>query len=349
MRAARNKYAFGFCDRTGFRYPLNDLVDEYKNGVKTGLKIGRDVADGDHPQNFLGRVRIFDPQSLSSARPDASLVSSRQLFGFNPVWNPAQYLVTSVGRVTVETGNVNHPQTGLQGTTAVGSATASIPKSFNVTGASSSLSVGSVTILTATGVSAPAATGGVGVVGVSNVASTLQITGAGATTAVGSVAVNAPIQVAGNGATASVGTATAAGTNSLTASGSGATASVGAVTVSTSSVTTYTVTVASGSNYYGSGNKYYIGGSVSPTLTLNEGSTYRFDQSDGSNSTHPLRFSTTANGTHGGGSAYTTGVTTSGTAGSSGAYVEITVASGAPTLYYYCVNHGGMGGQANTP
>ena len=43
------------------------------------------------------------------------------------------------------------------------------------------------------------------------------------------------------------------------------------------------------------------------------------------------------------------GVTTSGTAGSSGAYVEITVASGAPTLYYYCVNHSGMGGQANTP
>ena len=349
MRAARNKYAFGFCDRTGFRYPLNDLVDEYKNGVKTGLKIGRDVADGDHPQNFLGRVRIFDPQSLSGARPDRSLVESRSLFGFDPVWNPAQHLTASVGRVTIVPNEVSHPQTGLQGTTAVGSATASIPKSFNVTGASSSPSVGSVIILTATGVAAPAATGGVGVVNISNVDSTLQITGAGATTAVGSVTAGVPIQVTGSGATASVGTATAAGTNSLTASGSGATASVGAVTVSTPSVTTYTVTVASGTNSYGSGNKYYIGGSVSPTLTLNEGSTYRFDQSDGSNSTHPLRFSTTANGTHGGGSAYTTGVTTSGTAGSSGAYVEITVASGAPTLYYYCVNHSGMGGQANTP
>ncbi len=88
---------------------------------------------------------------------------------------------------------------------------------------------------------------------------------------------------------------------------------------------------------------------VKPTITLSEGSTYRFDQSDSSNSGHPLRFSTTSDGTHGGGSEYTTGVTTNGTPGSSGAYTQITVASGAPTLYYYCTNHSGMGGTANTP
>ena len=116
-----------------------------------------------------------------------------------------------------------------------------------------------------------------------------------------------------------------------------------------SNVTNYAVTVASGTNSYGTGNKYYINGSVSPTLTLNEGSTYWFDQSDSSNGSHPLRFSTTANGTHGGGVPYTTGVTTTGTPGSAGAYTKITVASGAPTLYYYCTNHSGMGGQANTP
>ena len=87
MRTASNKYSFGFCDRTGFRYPLNELVDEYKNGVKTGLRVGRDVADDDHPQNFLGRIRIFDPQSLANARPDTALEASRQLFGFGPVWN----------------------------------------------------------------------------------------------------------------------------------------------------------------------------------------------------------------------------------------------------------------------
>jgi hypothetical protein len=109
--------------------------------------------------------------------------------------------------------------------------------------------------------------------------------------------------------------------------------------------TTFTVTVVS----TGGGNKYFIDGVQQPTLELVEGATFRFDQSDSSNNTHPLRFSETSDGTHGGGSQYTTNVTTNGTPGSSGAYTQIEVASGAPTLYYYCTNHGGMGGQANTP
>ena len=41
-------------------------------------------------------------------------------------------------------------------------------------------------------------------------------------------------------------------------------------------------------------------------------------------------------------------LTLCGTPGSAGAYTEITVAVGAPTLYYYCTNHSGMGGQINT-
>ena len=132
-----------------------------------------------------------------------------------------------------------------------------------------------------------------------------------------------------------------------------ATTALDSVTISTTSIsiTTYTVTVATGTNSYGYGNKFYIAGlsGASPTLTLNEGSTYKFDQSDSSNATHPLRFSTTANGTQAGVSEYTTGVTTNGTPGSSGAYTQISVAVGAPTLYYYCTNHSGMGGHANTP
>jgi|TARA_R100000479_G_scaffold70678_1_gene34264 hypothetical protein len=108
---------------------------------------------------------------------------------------------------------------------------------------------------------------------------------------------------------------------------------------------TYTVKVVSDS-----GNKYRFDdfGTSAVTLDLQEGGTYTFDQSDSSNSGHPLRFSTTSDGTHGGGSEFTTNVTTTGTPGNSGAKTVITLGSGVATLYYYCTQHSGMGGQANT-
>ena len=95
------------------------------------------------------------------------------------------------------------------------------------------------------------------------------------------------------------------------------------------------------------GNKYAFEGATTPDFTIDEGKTYRFDQSDSTNETHPLRFSIVENGTWGGGSAYTTGVTTHGTAGFKGAYTEINVTKVTPNhLYYYCVNHSGMGNDA---
>ena len=105
---------------------------------------------------------------------------------------------------------------------------------------------------------------------------------------------------------------------------------------------TYTVKVVSDS-----GNKYRFDdfGTSAVTLDLQEGGTYTFDQADSSNSGHPLRFYTASDKS---GGEYTTGVTTNGTPGSSGAYTRITVAASAPTLYYQCSAHANMGGQVNT-
>lgn len=106
-------------------------------------------------------------------------------------------------------------------------------------------------------------------------------------------------------------------------------------------VATITVTVA--------GGKYVIDGTSQQTISLSKGITYRFDNSDSSNSGHPLRFSTTSNGTHNSGSQFTTGITTVGTAGSAGAYVEVTLEQDvADTLYTYCPNHSNMGGTVKT-
>ncbi len=97
------------------------------------------------------------------------------------------------------------------------------------------------------------------------------------------------------------------------------------------------------------GGKFVVDGTSQQDMFIPKGVKYRFDVSDSTNSNHPLRFSTTSDGTHGSGSAYTTGVTTSGTAGSAGAYVEVQLQQDAPDqLYYYCGNHSGMGAGAET-
>ena len=90
----------------------------------------------------------------------------------------------------------------------------------------------------------------------------------------------------------------------------------------------------------GSSSGYTIDGVEGAYLEFTPGNTYKFDQSDSSNSNHPLRFYEDAAKT----TAYTTGVTTSGTAGSSGAYTQIIpTISTPPVLFYQCSAHSLMG------
>ena len=112
---------------------------------------------------------------------------------------------------------------------------------------------------------------------------------------------------------------------------------------------TFTVTVAAKTaahreNGNGSSNGYLIDSVEAPYINLTVGKTYKFDQSDSSNAGHPLRFYYEADKT----TAFTAGVTTSGTAGSSGAYTQIVATETTPTvLYYQCSSHALMGNTVN--
>ena len=117
---------------------------------------------------------------------------------------------------------------------------------------------------------------------------------------------------------------------------------VGAESSTTETFVTTVDSKTTNHRYHGSGSSsaYFLDGIESPFLTLLPGKTYRFDQSDSSNSGHPLRFYLEADKT----TAYTTNVTTNGTTGSSGAYTEILVTDSTPlVLHYQCSSHGYMG------
>jgi len=141
-------------------------------------------------------------------------------------------------------------------------------------------------------------------------------------------------------------TSTTAGPTTTTTATPTTTTTATPTTTTTTAVPSieYTVTV----DNDGSGNKFYINGTPTPSLTLSEDRTYIFDQSSPTNNTHPIRFSETPDGTHGGGIEYISGVTHFGTPGSVGAYTQFIVPIGAPDLYYYCANHSGMGGSITT-
>ena len=116
-------------------------------------------------------------------------------------------------------------------------------------------------------------------------------------------------------------------------------------------IVTYEVKVASKVSgqhrYHGTGSAlgYVVEGTQSPYITLTPGRTYRFDQGDGSNATHQIKFYLNADKT----GLYEGGVTYNGTAGQAGAYTQIVVNDYTPTvLHYQCANHGYMGNAVNT-
>tara|TARA_A100001234_G_scaffold24937_1_gene19486 strand:- start:2680 stop:4584 length:1905 start_codon:yes stop_codon:yes gene_type:complete len=108
---------------------------------------------------------------------------------------------------------------------------------------------------------------------------------------------------------------------------------------------------------------FYLDGTEKPSnFPLVRGNTYVFDQSDASNEnynsmTHPLMFSTGADGDHNGNGHYMSGVQykldgsnvtmagyTTGFAAATTRTVEWTIPSDAPaTLYYWCHHHTGQG------
>ena len=102
-RYASGKRAYGYSDRSGFRYRLRDMRKEWN-----GLKVGPDEYEAKHPQlepNYPGP----DPTALYEPRPDSRTeVSVENLLGLNPFLSTASSASITViepshGRSTSDT------------------------------------------------------------------------------------------------------------------------------------------------------------------------------------------------------------------------------------------------------
>ena len=102
-RYASGKKAWGYSDRSGFRYRLRDMIKEWN-----GLKVGRDEYETKHPQlepNYPGP----DPTALFEPRPDRRTeVTVENLLGLNPFLSTASSATITViepshGRSTSDT------------------------------------------------------------------------------------------------------------------------------------------------------------------------------------------------------------------------------------------------------
>ena len=102
-RYASGKRAYGYSDRSGFRYRLRDMIKEWN-----GLKVGPAEYEAKHPQlepNYPGP----DPTALYEPRPDSRTeVSVENLLVLNPFLSTASSASITViepshGRSTSDT------------------------------------------------------------------------------------------------------------------------------------------------------------------------------------------------------------------------------------------------------
>ena len=104
-RYASGKKAYGYSDRSGFRYRLREMRKEWN-----GLKVGPDEYEPKHPQlepNYPGP----DPTALYEPRPDSRTeVTVENLLGLNPfkVSNLGGVGSGSAGIVKIQVTEKNH-------------------------------------------------------------------------------------------------------------------------------------------------------------------------------------------------------------------------------------------------
>jgi|DEB0MinimDraft_6_1074348.scaffolds.fasta_scaffold01390_6 hypothetical protein len=110
-------------------------------------------------------------------------------------------------------------------------------------------------------------------------------------------------------------------------------------------------------SYNNSTTAFAVDGTDQDTITMYHDITYELSQihysnnydwnNNGTNTPHRIKLSETSDGTHNSGTAYTTGVTESGTLGTDAKTVIAVTDSTPSTLYYYCESHASEGGQIN--
>lgn len=102
-RFASSKGKISFCDKCGFRYPLDKLSKYTIMGKVINSKVCPECYDPDHPQNFIPILTPpmlnNDPQALREPRPDTNRNDSCSDFAYNPV--ATQQLTFTLSNVAI--------------------------------------------------------------------------------------------------------------------------------------------------------------------------------------------------------------------------------------------------------